>query len=827
MEIVLLVALIIVIIVTINSLSKKIDNLQISFYEVNRKLDHYKKLAESAGKSPAPVQPQEEQTPQPASTPQPVTPVAPILEKPSIPVYNAPLPQQPKPAEPLPRVAAISAPAPAPKPRVVLPPEKSWWENFKEQNPDLEKFIGENLINKIGILILVLGISYFVKFAIDKDWINEPARVGIGILAGGIVMMVAHKLRINYKAFSSVLVAGAISIFYFTITVAFHDYHLFNQTVAFIIMVAITGFSAFISVNYNRAELAALSLIGGFAAPFMVSTGSGNYAVLFSYIAILNIGILSIAYYKKWAFINAQAYIFTVLLFGFWLVSIEDSENPPYAGALMFGFLFYLIFILMNIVNNIRNKSAFTNMELTILVSNTFLFYGAGMFIIDSFMPHYKGLFTLMLGVFNFVFAWLLYKKLAMDQKIIYILIGLTLTFVTLTIPIQFNGNYITLFWAAEAVLLLWLAQKSRIESFRFGSVIVHGLMVISLMMDWVNLYNGTDLLTPIVNPAFLTGLFAIASCIAAIQLLKRDTDTYQLYGINFNVQGYSKVLQVSTMLLIYVAEFIELNYQALIYLESIYATYNLLIIYHLAMSIVFIKLYCTGKNELTQKIGSVLGIFNIVTFILFFSRYAFYEVEDYLNAVITFKLAYWLHFVALAAVVYTSVLIYKLNRNLITTAKNKGILPWIGVFLLVYLASSELILHWLVISLSPVKGITSSGIPALAADGYIDAMRTQAIKTGYPILWGVIAGMLLVFGIKKQLKNIRITALVLLGLTIAKLFIYDIRNASETGKIIAFILLGVLILVISFVYQKLKLLVIADKPEDTTNHNTTNDENI
>ena len=63
------------------------------------------------------------------------------------------------------------------------------------KNPDLEKFIGENLINKIGILILVLGVSYFVKFAIDKDWINEPARVGIGILTGSLVLFLAHKLR--------------------------------------------------------------------------------------------------------------------------------------------------------------------------------------------------------------------------------------------------------------------------------------------------------------------------------------------------------------------------------------------------------------------------------------------------------------------------------------------------------------------------------------------------------------------------------------------------------------------------------------------------------
>ena len=89
-------------------------------------------------------------------------------------------------------------------------------------------------------------------------------------------MGVAHKLKKNYIAFSSVIVAGAISIYYFTIAIAFHDYHIFSQTVAFAIMVVITAFSAFVSINYNRQELAVLSLIGGFAVPFMVSTGQGN-----------------------------------------------------------------------------------------------------------------------------------------------------------------------------------------------------------------------------------------------------------------------------------------------------------------------------------------------------------------------------------------------------------------------------------------------------------------------------------------------------------------------------------------------------------------------
>src|SRR5690606_23797780 len=136
----------------------------------------------------------------------------------------------------------ISAPAEhTPQPEPKRP-------GFFERNPDLEKFIGENLANKIGIGILVLGIGFFVKYAIDQDWINEIGRVFIGIVAGGILLGIAHKMRKTFAAFSSVLVGGGLAVLYLTIAIAFHEYEIFNQTVAFVIMVVITAFAVLLSL---------------------------------------------------------------------------------------------------------------------------------------------------------------------------------------------------------------------------------------------------------------------------------------------------------------------------------------------------------------------------------------------------------------------------------------------------------------------------------------------------------------------------------------------------------------------------------------------------
>jgi uncharacterized membrane protein len=110
--------------------------------------------------------------------------------------------------------------------------------------------------------------------------------------------------------------------------------------------------------------------------------------------------------------------------------------------------------------------------------------------------------------------------------------------------------------------------------------------------------------------------------------------------------------------------------------------------------------------------------------------------------------------------------------------------------------------------TLSEVETLDQEYLKYNLVETKISRLKTQIIKIGYPILWGIFSFIFLIIGIKKQWKILRIIALSLLGITIVKLFVYDIKNVSETGKIIAFILLGVLILIISFVYQKIKKLV-------------------
>jgi uncharacterized membrane protein len=147
---------------------------------------------------------------------------------------------------------------------------------------------------------LVIGIGYFVKYAIDKNWIGETARFIIGMLTGFGIMAIGYFIQKNYKTFSSIISGGGIAILYLSVTLAFQEYHLFTQNIAFIFLVFITILAVIIAYFYNSEVLIIFALIGGFASPLMVSNGNSNYLFLFIYISLLNLGMLAISYLKNW-----------------------------------------------------------------------------------------------------------------------------------------------------------------------------------------------------------------------------------------------------------------------------------------------------------------------------------------------------------------------------------------------------------------------------------------------------------------------------------------------------------------------------------------------
>jgi len=662
---------------------------------------------------------------------------------------------------------------------------------------DLEKFIGENLLSKIGITVLVLGISFFMKYAIDQNWIKEAGRVVIGLIAGGILIGIAHRVRNSYRSFSSVLMGGGLTVFYFTIAFAFHQYHLISQTAGFIIMVIITAFAVLLSLYYDRLELAILATIGGFVTPFLVSTGQDNYTALFTYLCILNAGLMVLAWFKRWPSINIIALFFTTIIYGSWLIKKMWFDYPvvvPYKDALLFGTLFYLQFVTMNIVNNIRQKKIFNAFDFMVVLSINFLFYLAAIFILSYWNDgNYKGLFTASLGIFNLLLVIGFKQKKTIDPNFLALLTGLTLTFISLTAPVEFNGNQITLFWAAETVILFWLFQKTRTVQLKIASLIIAVLMLVSLVITWMQVYfSGNQLMPVLLNKGFSTTIAAAVSLFIYYKLMYKEADTFYLKSLRN--QSVKDFLLGAFVLTLYLSGALEIFFQFSTRnnIESLYIIYLQLYTFLFAIIVLF-----------SFRRSTVFPVFKFLFTILCPGLYL-------ININTTYEVSLGL--------------LQKNNGNLF-------IVHWIGAALLTWLLTDFVIYfkksedkNW-ASYLPAFTWISAAGIVLLFSvemyqvNLWLNYQKGTAwawwenlyYKAGLSILWSICSFIMMWLGMHYKFRPLRIISLSLFTLTLVKLFVYDIRKIPPGGKIAAFILLGVLLLIVSFMYQRLKKIIIDD----------------
>lgn len=663
---------------------------------------------------------------------------------------------------------------------------------------DLEKVIGENWLNKIGIAILVIGIGFFVKYAIDKNWIGEIGRVAIGVGLGGLLIGIAHFLRKKYHAFSSVLIGGGISVLYYTISIAYHDYQIFDQKTAFGIMVAITLFSTFISIIYDRKELAIIALIGAFTSPFMVQNGAGNYKVFFTYIAIINSGMLILSYFKKWDVLSKLALGFTVLFFGAWMFTTSMYDLVPAKWALIFASIFYVQFLGMSLIYNLARKVKFTAWEFIQLTSITTLFYGAVMYIIQA--NNYTvgmGEFTLIMSAFYIGLAIFVHLRKGADKALVYLLIGKAIAFVTLTGGLLFDGNYMTLFWAVEAVVILALGQRANMGVLKNASAILTIIAAFGLGRDWFLTYSeNPTAITPIFNGTFLTSLFYIATLFTTFLLLKKE-DEEDSNAFIIGKSQYHFAIGALIFAISYFGILFELTHQlrGLNYREG---AILFLWIYHLILVVIGNLIARTRKSDLMAQIFFFVGTVGTFFYLIVAQQNNFEILKDTVNSP-TKATYYFAHFGLTVGIIGLLLILRKgVNRIFETQVNRDWFLAALSIVGLV-IATCEL---------EQILGYLFT--PAYSFETVLRHSRTE----GYTILWGLYSFVLMIRGMQKKNRIMRILALVMFSVTLLKLFIFDIQNISEAGKIVAFISLGVLLLVISFLYQKLKAIIVDGKVE-------------
>ena len=681
---------------------------------------------------------------------------------------------------------------------------------------NLEKFIGENLISKIGIAITVIGAAIGVKYSIDHQLISPLMRILLGYLMGLILLGTGIKLKNKYENYSAVLVSGAMAITYFMTFAAHSFYQLIPQTATFLIMVFFTVFTVLAAINLNKQVIAHIGLVGAYAVPFLLGDETSNAAILFGYMAILNAGILAISFIKYWKPLFYSSFILSWLIFFSWFQT--GYTLPEHFGmGLTFITVFFLLFYATFLAYKVRKKEEFGKEDVILLLANSFIFYAFGYAILNSHETGklLQGTFAIVNAIIHVLVSLFIYSQKHRDTNLFYMILGLFIVFITIAIPVQLNGNWVTLLWTGEAALLFWIGRTKGSHIYELLAYPLIALAFFSLLHDRGIAYTfhqsePLDRIIPLTNIYFLTSVLFVASMglILKIDRMKQYSSTLQSRKDLLNL--FSGILPAMLIFTIYFMFRLEItSYFQQLYTDSasvIKATgkepfsyqqsdfikfksiwiHNYTFVFLLILSIVNVKKL---QNQLLGFVNLGLNALAILVFLIE-GLYLLSEFRDIYLGKMAFQenfsrpLYLGIRYISLGFAGLILVYSYRYIRQQFLKKDFRldfDILLYISI---IWMLSSELI-SWMDI-----------------------AGSTQSYKLGLSILWGCYCLFLISLGIWKKKKYLRFGAIILFAITLVKLFVYDISHLDTISKTIVFVSLGILLLSISFLYNKYRNII-------------------
>lgn len=347
------------------------------------------------------------------------------------------------------------------------------------QTSSLENLIGLRLIHLIGIVVLVIGLSLGVKYAIDKNLVSEGMRIILAYLAGGILYFFSMRLKKAYAGFSAILFSGAMASLYFTTYGALVYYQFLSYTASFIIMILLTIFTTYQALLYNRQEIALLGLVGAYGIPFLISPDRGNPELLFLYITIINTGVVFISARRPWVLVGRSAQAISWLLFIGWAAWQNDEKLRTY--GLLFMFLFFALFTI-NALSPKLFRSEVLSLNATYqLLSNNIAFYIAALFVFGySFANSTVALISFLFAAFAAIEAglFLFWKERTTSRLMSYYALMLFVIF----IGFQWKGITVTLMWLLTAVIVFIAGVRLKSVPARMAAITLIGVTLLKLV---------------------------------------------------------------------------------------------------------------------------------------------------------------------------------------------------------------------------------------------------------------------------------------------------------------------------------------------------------
>ncbi len=379
-----------------------------------------------------------------------------------------------------------------------------------ESSDDLEGQIGKLWLNRIGVAAILIGVAYFLKYAFDSQWIGPGGRIALGLLSGIAVIVLSEIVRRQGQAaFSYSLKAVGIGVLYLSLWGAFQIYHLIYAEVAFGAMLLVTLFTVILAFAQDAEILAAFAIIGGFSTPVLLSTGTNAEVFLFSYVELLDLGMLALIFFKPWRRLLWGSFVGTMILYlGWYFTYYRLAERDT---TVAFTLLFAAIFAVVPLVTPLTCSRWHQGFSITLTVLPLL---NAAFVFLALYAMYDRELVTLTWYSLAFAAVYLglgqFKRRVTSEPDVVKLVnlihIAIAIAFITIAIPLKLDAHWITLGWLIESAVLLAIAIRTRTDFLRYFAGTTLALGIFRLLA-----LDNFQVDTLIFNARFATYLVAIA----------------------------------------------------------------------------------------------------------------------------------------------------------------------------------------------------------------------------------------------------------------------------------------------------------------------------
>jgi hypothetical protein len=679
---------------------------------------------------------------------------------------RAGLSAQPKP-EPVPRPAAISDERPAPRAQPMPPPQTA---RASHDLSSLEVTIGAKWFSWLGVVLVIAGVMFFLKYAYDNNWIGPLGRISVAALGGAAALVFGERFRrAAYPVLFHTLTGGGLAIFYGCIYFSFQLYSQTGQSVSFALSIAVTVLAVAISVTHDAPGICLLGQLGGFLSPILLSTGTNRPVQLFSFVTVLNLATIGCAYFKNWRYVNAAGFIGTWALYAGWTVTYYDASRP--GVALAFSALFYAMFLIAPLVQAYTRRQPLSGHDIWLVAAVIFVELVNTYALLHERYRPWLGLTVVMqaLTVAAVYAEWT--RRFVDDHRTRTTLLFFALALITAAIPIQLRLYSIPIGWAIEALMLGYAGRRYRSRPLETGALCAAVLATMGLLL---RLPLHTVLFTPVFNRPFGSWITVAALTFALYAVLKRNTDNAQHShkGAVPAIGGLALVLFCAVAHM-EVAAFWTVRSDQLpgkILLSHQYTSLSLL-----WTSIPLLIVQAGRRGYLQLSIPAAFAAYAIGTLVLINNAF----VGGWIVPSIPFFNLQWLSRFSVVLSIWIGLNWTRANAGGWTVLRQ--LFETTGHVVLMFLCFVE-VNSW----------ISASRV-------FSPFMRFGIVSA----LWSLQALFLIAFGLATRSQFRRVLGFFLFAVTIAKLLVVDMAVLLPVYRILSFAATGVLLIAAAYLYQR------------------------